>query len=163
MPKSIGSWSLHCADAQLPLEARILFSSVASAFGNVGQASYAAANAGLDSQALSRRVRGLAVCSVQWPAVGGAGMGAHAVATLAERRFAFTGLASISLEEYAACVRGHLVPCCGASCSTRTEHRADVQELLRDLADASRPHEQEVRNHTRRTCARTHRRIRSRT
>ena len=32
----------------------------------------------------------------------------------------------------------------------------------RDLADASRPHEQEVRNHTR-TCARTHRRIRNRT
>ena len=52
--KAMGGWHLQCAAATAPLEACVLFSSVGSGFGNVGQANYAAANACLDAHALSR-------------------------------------------------------------------------------------------------------------
>ena len=53
--KAMGAWHLQCANATAPLEARVLFSSVGSGLGNVGQANYAAANACLDAHALSQR------------------------------------------------------------------------------------------------------------
>ena len=62
-PKAAGSWHLQCALLEAPLEARVLFSSVGAALGNVGQANYAAGNACLDTAALSRRASGVAACS----------------------------------------------------------------------------------------------------
>ena len=47
--KALGAWHLQCAAAVAPLEARVLFSSVGSALGIVGQANYSAANACLDA------------------------------------------------------------------------------------------------------------------
>ena len=81
--KAFGAWYLHCTSAAVPLEARVLFSSVGSGLGNVGQANYAAGNACLDAHALSWRASGVVACSLQWPLVGGAGMGADAFAALA--------------------------------------------------------------------------------
>ena len=138
-PKAVGAWHLHGATAAAPLEAWLLFSSVGAGLGNVGQASYAAANACLDAHVLSRRARGAAACSVQWPLVGGAGMGAAAYAALAERQVAVVGLAGISLEVYAACVGAQLAASVGLGLSVQLAHRSDVRELLADLADASQP------------------------
>ena len=43
--KAMGAWYLQCATATAPLETRVLWSSVGSGLGNVGQANYAAGNA----------------------------------------------------------------------------------------------------------------------
>ena len=40
--KAMGAWYAQCAAASAPLEVRVLFSSVGSGLGNVGQANYAA-------------------------------------------------------------------------------------------------------------------------
>ena len=64
-PKAVAASHAHAAMARAPLEALGMFSSVASAFGNASQANYAAANAYLDSLALSRRLRGAAGSSLQ--------------------------------------------------------------------------------------------------
>merc|ERR1712091_305739 len=95
--KAVGAEHLHPTTAPAPIEGLVLFSSVGAGLGNVGQANYAAANACLDAHALSRRRRGAAARSTQWPLVGGAGMGAAAFAALAERQVAIAGLAGISL------------------------------------------------------------------
>ena len=70
--------------------------SVNGLYGQFGQANYSAANACLDALALSRLSRGAVACSVQWPLVGGAGMGASA----SSRRLLISGLADISLDQY---------------------------------------------------------------
>ena len=76
--KADGAWSLHqhTVAQDHELSAFILYSSVASLFGNVGQANYSAANAYLDELARWRVRRGLSGVSIQWPAVSGVGMAA---------------------------------------------------------------------------------------
>ena len=135
--KATGAWHLHAALAAALLEARVLFSSVASGISNVGLGSYATSNAFLDAHAFSCRLRGATACSLQWPLVYGAGMGATALAAMTERQVAISGLAGISLEEYAACLKVHMVPCGGVGFSVQLVHQADVHRLLLDLADAS--------------------------
>ncbi|MFZ5637100.1 MAG: type I polyketide synthase, partial [Pseudomonadota bacterium] len=53
-PKVLGTWHLDAATRAVPLEIFALFSSIASAFGNVGQADYAAGNAFMDAFASHR-------------------------------------------------------------------------------------------------------------
>ena len=103
-PKAFGAWHLNTATQGSPLEVQVMFSSVGSGLGNVGQGNYAAGNASLDAHALSRRACGAAVCSLQWPLVGGAGMGAATFAALEEAKASMVGMAGITLEQYAACL-----------------------------------------------------------
>ena len=68
--KAAGVWYLDCTAVASSLERRVLFSSVGSSLGNVGQANYAAANACLDAHALSQRAHGVPACSLQCPVMG---------------------------------------------------------------------------------------------
>ena len=75
-PKAMGAWYLHKHTTDDALDIFMTYSSVASLFGNVGQANYSAANAFLDELVRWRVSQGLCGVSVQWPAVSGVGMAA---------------------------------------------------------------------------------------
>ena len=114
-PKAAGSAHVRIVTcAQQPLEAFGLFSSVASTFGNVGQANYAAANAYMDALASSHRVSGTVSWSLQIPAVSGAGMGAS---TFGEEQLEAMG--AITLDEFAAHLCAMLAPAHTAAESTQ--------------------------------------------
>ena len=65
-PKLAGAWHLHRHLEGEPLDFFVLFSSVASLLGTVGQANYAAGNAFMDALAHYRQARGLPALSLNW-------------------------------------------------------------------------------------------------
>ena len=65
-PKVAGAWNLHAASSQLPVDFFVLYSSASALLGPPGQASYAAANAFLDSLAYYRRSLGLPCLTINW-------------------------------------------------------------------------------------------------
>lgn len=75
-PKTRGTWNLHEATLQDPLDLFVMFSSVSSLLGNAGQGNYAAANAFLDSMAHYRRARNLPALTVNWGQLGDVGVAA---------------------------------------------------------------------------------------
>ena len=80
-PKVHGGWALQLAGAAVPLEACVLFSSVAALLGGAGQANYCSANATLDALAAHHRTHGSISVSVQWGAWAEVGMAARGVAS----------------------------------------------------------------------------------
>src|SRR3990167_4516925 len=76
--KADGAWFLHkhTVKTDKELKSFILFSSVASLVGNIGQINYSAANGFLDSLVQWRRSQGLPGLSIQWPGVSGIGLAA---------------------------------------------------------------------------------------
>ena len=65
-PKVQGTWNLHHATLDLTLDFFVCFSSIASFFGNPGNANYAAANAFLDQFAHYRNNLGKTTTSINW-------------------------------------------------------------------------------------------------
>ncbi|WP_433125698.1 SDR family NAD(P)-dependent oxidoreductase [Micromonospora sp. CA-240977] len=61
-----GSWNLHLATTEDPLDLFVTFSSFAAVTGSVGQANYVVANAFLDGLARWRQARGLPALSIGW-------------------------------------------------------------------------------------------------
>ena len=76
-PKLSGSWNLHQLSLDMPLDFFILFSSMTSMLGGLGQANYAAANAFMDQLAHYRRQRGLPALSINWAGWSEVGMAAR--------------------------------------------------------------------------------------
>jgi hypothetical protein len=72
--KIAGAVHLDALLGDRPLDAFVLFSSIAGVWGSGGQGAYAAANAHLDALAESRRGRGLAGTAVAWGPWGDGGM-----------------------------------------------------------------------------------------
>jgi myxalamid-type polyketide synthase MxaC len=95
-PKLAGAWNLHSLTRAIPLDFFVLFSSAAALLGSPGQASYAAANAFLDSLAHRRRALGVPALSINWGPWAGEGMAGH---TDTARRWAAVGLSPIDPDQ----------------------------------------------------------------
>ncbi|WP_410641657.1 type I polyketide synthase [Amycolatopsis sp. lyj-346] len=72
--KVAGAANLDTVFGDTPLDAFVLFSSLAAVWGSGGQGAYAAGNAYLDGLAQYRRSRGRTATSIAWGAWGGGGM-----------------------------------------------------------------------------------------
>ena len=76
-PKILGALHLHTCTQTIPLDFFVLLSSISSLTGNIGQASYAAANAFLDGFAGYRRSQGRPAMTVNWGALAQVGVAAR--------------------------------------------------------------------------------------
>ncbi|MER5549618.1 type I polyketide synthase, partial [Streptomyces sp. NPDC002589] len=90
--KVAGAVHLDAVLGGRPLDAFVVFSSIAGVWGSGGQAGYAAANAFLDGLVEARRARGLVGTSVAWGPWAGGGMAAGAEAVEALRRRGLSAL-----------------------------------------------------------------------
>jgi myxalamid-type polyketide synthase MxaB len=96
-PKVDGTWNLHQATLDRPLDFFVGFSSVASVLGSAGQANYASANAAMDAILNFRASRGLPALSINWGPWAEAGMAADA-ASAAQQRWRRQGVELLSVE-----------------------------------------------------------------
>ena len=97
-PKVQGALNLERLTEGAPLDFFVMFSSAAAVLGGLGQADYAAANAGLDALAASRRARGQVALSVAWGPWAGGGMAAR-LDTREQDRIASQGMRLIEPDE----------------------------------------------------------------
>ncbi|WP_415837373.1 SDR family NAD(P)-dependent oxidoreductase [Parendozoicomonas haliclonae] len=76
-PKIDGAWNLHCLTREWPETRLVMFSSISSVFGNIGQANYMTGNCYLDALAQYRTSHGLPTLSLAWGGWEGEGMSAR--------------------------------------------------------------------------------------
>jgi NAD(P)-dependent dehydrogenase (short-subunit alcohol dehydrogenase family)/aryl carrier-like protein len=97
-PKIAGAWNLHSQTLSMPLDFFVLFSSVISLIGSIGQGNYAAANAFLDTLAHQRRFQGLPALSINWGPWAEVGMAAG-LSDRSQRRWTAQGMSLIEPEQ----------------------------------------------------------------
>jgi myxalamid-type polyketide synthase MxaB len=97
-PKIQGTWNLHLATQDLPLDFFVCFSSIAALLGSPGQGNYAAANAFMDALVCYRRGMGLPGLSVNWSIWANAGMAAE-LSAQHQDRLAQQGLSAIAPQQ----------------------------------------------------------------
>ena len=90
-PKIAGSWNLHVATRELPLDFFLMFSAAATALGSAGQSNYASANAFMDALAHLRRSENLPALSINWGPWSDGGM-ARTVSAETQRRWSEYGM-----------------------------------------------------------------------
>lgn len=96
-PKVQGTWNLHEATQNRPLDFFVMFSSVAATIGNRGQSNYAAGNAFMNALARYRRALGLCANSICWGPWAEVGMAASG--NQPGLRMARQGILGIKLSE----------------------------------------------------------------
>jgi len=84
-PKVEGTWNLHAATVDHPLDFFVLFSSAVSVLGSPGQGNYAAASAFLDAMAHYRRNLRLPAISINWGPWAEVGLAKEATERLKEQ------------------------------------------------------------------------------
>ena len=82
-PKAVAASQLHNGAALEPLSAMLSFSSGAATFGQLGQATCAAASSYMDALPESRRASAVSATSLQLVLVLGAGMGPETLEAMA--------------------------------------------------------------------------------
>lgn len=97
-PKVNGAFYLHTETEQDDLEYFVLFSSMASTLGSMGQANYVAANAFLDALSKVRQQQKLPVTCINWGPVSEVGLAANE--DNRGNRLAQEGIANITLKTY---------------------------------------------------------------
>ncbi|WP_315788438.1 type I polyketide synthase [Fischerella sp. JS2] len=97
-PKVAGAWNLHTQTQDMPLDFLINFSSAASLHGSLGQGSYAAANAFLDTLAHYRQLQGLPALSINWSSWDEVGMAAT-MASRDQQRWTAAGVSFIAVQQ----------------------------------------------------------------
>ncbi|MGF2039365.1 MAG: type I polyketide synthase [Nostoc sp. CmiVER01] len=97
-PKVAGAWNLHTQTQDMPLDFLINFSSAASLHGSLGQGSYAAANAFLDTLAHYRQLQGLPALSINWSSWDEVGMAAT-MASRDQQRWTDAGVSFIAIKQ----------------------------------------------------------------
>ncbi len=134
-PKLDAARLLHELTADHPVQAFVLFSSVAAVLGNRGQGNYAAANATLDALAVQRRELGLPGVSIAWGLWSVAtGMTAGMSGTDRARLTGvtpITGEQGLAMFDAALGAEGHVV-------ASRWDLTGDVPPVLRGLVRAPR-------------------------
>lgn len=100
-PKVAGAWNLHSLTRDKDLDFFVLFSSIATLFGSLGQSSYAAANSFLDGLAQYRRDLGLPALSIDWGPWAKVGMAAGLEGR--EEYVAYEGLSLMAPEDGLEC------------------------------------------------------------
>ena len=95
--KANAAWALHEATKDLDLDHFVLYSSIANVVGNRRQAAYSTANGYLDGLAWLRQSQGLPALSVNWGAIGDAGVVAEDKAI--EEYLRAIGIAGLSTGE----------------------------------------------------------------
>ncbi|MGR9107104.1 MAG: SDR family NAD(P)-dependent oxidoreductase [Gammaproteobacteria bacterium] len=91
-----GAWNLHTATRNTALKHFVLFSSVSSVIGNSRQGNYVSANTFLDNLAQYRRDMRLPGLSINWGAIGDAGMAAES--SEVEKHLAMMGMRAFTAD-----------------------------------------------------------------
>jgi acyl transferase domain-containing protein/surfactin synthase thioesterase subunit len=143
-PKVAGAWLLSRATRDLDLDFFVLFSSVLSLWGGLGQAAYTAANSFLDGLAGFRRAAGLPATVFNWGPWADVGLAERwgpSGAALWKERGTTPLSAEVCRDVLLRCLAGGplQVAVCDTSWRDFLGPRASIPPLFRELAPVSRP------------------------